>query len=64
LSSRVVVAASGVVFKKLIYEMRFDEASALYGLFGPFYLGLQFRAEELGTLLEGRTPGFGAGPGA
>ncbi|MDE0027843.1 MAG: heme-dependent peroxidase [Deltaproteobacteria bacterium] len=50
-----------VVFKKLVYEMRFDEASALYGLFGPFYLGLQFRAEELGTLLEGRTPGFGTG---
>ena len=47
-----------VVFKKLVYEMRFDEASALYGLFGPFYLGLQFRAAELGALLEGRTPGF------
>ena len=53
-----------VVFKKLIYEMRFDEASALYGLFGPFYMGLQFRAEELGALLEGRTPGFGAEPSA
>ena len=49
-----------VVFKKLVYEMRFDEASALYGLFGPFYMGLQFRAEELGALLEGRTPGFPA----
>ena len=48
-----------VVFKKLVYERRFDEARALYGLFGRFYLGLQFRAEELGTLLEGRTPGFG-----
>ena len=47
-----------VVFKKLVYEMRFDEASALYGLFGPFYMGLQFRAEELGVLLVGRTPGF------
>lgn len=47
-----------VVFKKLVYEMRFDEASALYGLFGPFYMGLQFCAEELDTLLEGRTPGF------
>lgn len=47
-----------VVFKKLVYEMRFDEASARYGLFGPFYVGLQFRAEELGALLEGRTPGF------
>ena len=51
-----------VVFKKLVYEMRFDEASALYGLFGPFYMGLQFRAEGLRALLEGRTPGFeGAG---
>ena len=53
-----------VVFKKLVYEMRFDEASALYGLFGPFYMGLQFRAEELAALLEGRTPGFGAEPSA
>ena len=53
-----------VVFKKLVYEMRFDEASALYGLFGPFYMGLQFRAEELGSLLEGRTPGFGPEPAA
>ena len=50
-----------VVFKKLVYEMRFDEASALYGLFGPFYMGLQFRAEELPALLEGRTPGFPGG---
>ncbi len=45
-----------VVFKKLIYEMRFDEASALYAKFGPFYIGLQFRADELPSLLEGRTP--------
>ena len=48
-----------VVFKKLVYEMRFDQASALYGRFGPFYMELQFRAEELGALLEGRTPDFG-----
>ena len=48
-----------VVFKKLVYEMRFDQAGALYGRFGPFYMGLQFRAEELGALLEGRTPDFG-----
>ena len=26
-----------VVFKKLIYEMRFDEVSAVYALFGQFY---------------------------
>jgi len=33
-----------VVFKKLIYEMRFDEASAAYALVRiVFYIGLQFR---------------------
>ncbi|MFQ5877464.1 MAG: hydrogen peroxide-dependent heme synthase [Acidobacteriota bacterium] len=45
-----------VVFKKLIYEMRFDEASALYAEFGPFYVGLQFSAKELPRLLAGRAP--------
>jgi len=44
------------VFKKLIYEMRFDEASADYAEFGPFYVGLQFPARHLPDLLEGRTP--------
>lgn len=28
-----------LVFKKLVYEMRFDEASARYGEFGGFYVG-------------------------
>ena len=46
-------------FKKIVYEMRFDEASAVYGLFGPFYVGLRFPAAELGTFLTGRAPGFG-----
>jgi peroxiredoxin len=45
-----------VVFKKLIYEMRFDEASAWYAEFGPFYTGLQFAAEELPQLLAGEVP--------
>lgn len=45
-----------VVFKKLIYEMRFDEASAWYAEFGPFYVGLQFSPEELPRLLEGEVP--------
>jgi hydrogen peroxide-dependent heme synthase len=45
-----------VVFKKLIYEMRFDEASALYAEFGPFYTGLHFRAAELPRYLEGQVP--------
>jgi chlorite dismutase len=45
-----------LVFKKLIYEMRFDEASAVYAEFGPFYVGLQFAAAGLEALLHGRTP--------
>jgi peroxiredoxin len=40
-------------FKKLIYEMRFDEASSLYALFGPFYIGIRRPAQELGALLAG-----------
>jgi chlorite dismutase len=51
-----------VVFKKLIYEMRFDEASAVYALFGPFYVGLRFEARDLATLLGGRTPAWTAPP--
>jgi len=45
-----------LVFKKLVYEMRFDEASAWYGEFGPFLIGLQFSASELPRFLDGRTP--------
>jgi len=45
-----------LTFKKLIYEMRFDEASAKYAEFGPFYTGLQFSPEELGKLLDGELP--------
>ena len=42
-----------VVFKKLIYEMRFDEVSAVYALFGQFYLGIRLPIEKLGGWLEG-----------
>ncbi len=45
-----------LVFKQLIYEMRFDEVSALYAEFGPFYFGLQFSATELPNLLAGKVP--------
>ena len=45
-----------LTFKKLIYEMRFDEASARYAEFGPFYTGLQFSTGELGKFLEGEPP--------
>jgi hydrogen peroxide-dependent heme synthase len=42
-----------VVFKKLIYEMRFDEVSAVYALFGQFYLGVRLPVEKLCGWLEG-----------
>jgi chlorite dismutase len=42
-----------LVFKKLIYEMRFDEASAKYAAFGQFYTGMQFSISELPRFLEG-----------
>jgi len=45
-----------LVFKKLIYEMRFDEASAKFAEFGPFYTGLQFTPAGLGGYLNGRVP--------
>ena len=45
-----------LVFKKLVYEMRFDEASAWYAEFGPFYVGLQFSPSELPRFLEGEVP--------
>jgi peroxiredoxin len=45
-----------LTFKKLIYEMRFDEASARYAEFGPFYTGLQFSPEELVRFVEGEPP--------
>jgi chlorite dismutase len=42
------------VFKRLIYEMRFDEASALYAAFGTFYVGVRLPAEKLGMWLSGQ----------
>jgi len=45
-----------LVFKKLIYEMRFDEVSAVYALFGQFYVGLRCPSNQWGRLLEGELP--------
>jgi hydrogen peroxide-dependent heme synthase len=33
--------------KSIVYEMRFDEVSARYGVFGEFYIGLQLPLDEL-----------------
>ena len=38
-----------LVFKKLIYEMRFDQVSAVYALFGSFFVGV--RVDDLAKLL-------------
>ncbi len=43
-----------VVFKKLIYEMRFDEVSAVYALFGQFFLGIRLPIEKLASWLDGK----------
>ena len=40
-----------LVFKKLIYEMRFDEVSAVYALFGTFFVGRRLDREGFRSLL-------------
>jgi peroxiredoxin len=45
-----------LVFKKLIYEMRFDHVSAVYALFGQFYVGVRCPAAALDKLLGGELP--------
>lgn len=47
-------AEDPVTFKKLIYEMRFDEVSAVYALFGQFFLGVRLPIEKLGGWLSGK----------
>jgi chlorite dismutase len=49
-------AEDPLVFKKLIYEMRFDQVSAEYALFGSFFVGLRVPAAKLGELLSGNLP--------
>jgi len=45
-----------LIFKKLIYEMRFDEVSAIYALFGTFYVGVRCPATGLEELFNGKLP--------
>ena len=49
-----LLADDPMVFKKLIYEMRFDEVSAVYAQFGHFYVGVRRSWCELGKLLNGQ----------
>jgi peroxiredoxin len=50
-------AEDPLVFKKLIYEMRFDEVSAVYAQFGTFYVGVRCPWGNLGKLLNGEAAG-------
>ncbi len=47
-------AEDPVTFKKLIYEMRFDEVSAVYALFGQFFIGVRLPVEGLTGWLGGK----------
>ena len=38
--------------RDVVYEMRFDPGSAVYGLFGEFYIALRFQPEELAETLQ------------
>ncbi len=41
-----------LVFKRLIYEMRFDEVSAVYALFGTFFVGQRLSQAAFEALLH------------
>ena len=49
-----------LVFKRLVYEMRFDEASVWYGEFGPFYAGLRVMPHHLKSIFRGQVPSLEA----
>ena len=38
--------------RDIVYEMRYDEGSALYGQFGPFYVSVRFAPSELRDALR------------
>ncbi len=46
-------APEPLVFKKLIYEMRFDQVSAVYAAFGQFFVGMRLPLAEMGEWLGG-----------
>jgi len=38
--------------RDIVYELRYDPASALYGLFGSFYIGIRFEPAQLAAVLK------------
>src|ERR1700693_5297108 len=51
ISGSIGFADDPLVFRTLISEMRFDEVSAVYALFGTFYVGIRRPAAELAQWL-------------
>ncbi len=49
-------AQDPLVFKKLVYEMRFDPVSAVYGEFGSFLLGVRLQPGDLAGYFAGSMP--------
>lgn len=45
-------ADDALQFKKLVYEMRFDEVSARYGEFGEFFVGNRMDADKFADMLR------------
>jgi len=46
-------ATDATALKDIVYEMRFDEGSAKYAAFGPFYTGRRFPPGDLGAFMAG-----------
>ena len=38
--------------RDIVYELRYDAASAIYGLFGSFYIGIRFAPKQLAAVLK------------
>ena len=38
--------------RDIVYELRYDKASAVYGLFGSFYISIRFQPEQLAAVLK------------
>jgi chlorite dismutase len=47
--------------KDIVYELRYDEASARYSEFGPFYVGRRFPPGDLAAFLAGESVPVGEG---
>jgi len=46
-----------LVFKHLVYEMRFDESSARFGEFGQFFVGIRVKPAAMRQVLDARRRG-------